>query len=747
MAFQPENDITPIENTYAMEGDAAQTESQPSEQDAYYIKVAQEAYQASTSYIDSNYRARWENAIRHFQSKHASGSKYNKATYQYRSKLFRPKSRSMSRNFEAGLAAAFFSNSDLMSIEPADQDNPIQSASADIVFQLMQHHLTNDIPWFPICIGAGQEAHRNGVIFSYQNWTYVERQNTYEAPALDENGQPVIGADGKPVVSTATEPVVLKDCPIVELLPPENIRFHPAAKWYDPIGTSPFLQILWPMFVRDVKARMKPRQGGKVPTQPWKPLTDGEIASASRLTNDSTRRARDDNREDADEKPIGSVKEFDVVWAIENFVNMDGQDVVYWTLGTEFLLSDPAPIEEVYWTGERPVVMGVAAIETFVSVPEGPLGHVIPLQQEINEVVNQRLDNVKLVMNKRWLVRQGSNIDLRSLLANVPGSVTTVPGDFDQHVREIEFNDVTGSAYQEQDRLNVEFDELAGNFSQGSVMSNRKMNETVGGMNMLRTGSSEIRELTIRTFSETWVEKVFKQLVKLIQKYESDMALLALCGQKAKLFQKYGIDQVTDQLLNQNLTTTVNVGIGSTDPIGRLQKFLLAGKEFMGMADAQAKIMAAGGAPILKLDEVGKEIFGRIGLKSGARFLVNSGDQRIDPAQVQQMAAQMEQMGQVIQQLQAEVENQDKDRQVKLLTQQMAQEGEDRRKAAELQTRLASDKARLEAQQVQHDVDLQAETINQALERSLKAANAELQAAVQLKTNAANQQRQKASVQ
>jgi hypothetical protein len=724
MAFQPENDITPIDDVASEPSDSPE-ESEASD---YYLKVAQEAYQASTSYIDSNYRSRWENAIRHFQSKHSSGSKYNKATYQYRSKLFRPKSRAMSRNFEAGLAAAFFSNSDLVNLEPADQDNPIQAASADICFQLMQHHLTTNIPWFKICVGAGQEAHRTGVVFSYQNWTYVEKQNTYQAPALDEQGQPVIGEDGQPVVTTATEPVVLKDCPVIELLPPENIRFHPAAKWYDPIGTSPFLQILWPMFARDVKARMKQGGKGKVPVQPWKPLTDAEIGSASRLTNDSTRRARDDNREDADEKPIGSVKEFDVVWAIENFVNMDGQDVVYWTLGTEHLLSDPAPIEEVYWTGERPVVMGIAAIETFVSIPEGPLGHVIPLQQEINEVVNQRLDNVKLVMNKRWLVRQGSSIDLRSLLANVPGSVTTVPGDFDQHLREVEFKDVTGSAYQEQDRLNVEFDELAGNFSQSSVMTNRSLNETVGGMNMLRSGSSEVRELTIRTFSETWVEKVFAQLVKLIQKYESNMALLALCGQKAKLFQKYNIDQVTDQLLNQSLTVSINVGIGSTDPVGRLQKFLMAGKEFMGMADAQAKIMAAGGAPILKLDEVGKEIFGRIGLKSGSRFLVGADSKQIDPAQVQQMAMQMQQMQQMIQQLQAEVENKDKDRQVKLITQQMVQEGEDRRKAAELQTRLASDKARLEAQSESQNLDLHVDAINQALDRQHQAAVAEMQA-------------------
>jgi hypothetical protein len=35
---------------------------------------------------------------------------------------------------------------------------------------------------------------------------------------------------------------------------------------------------------------------------------------------------------------------------------------------------------------------------------------------ETNEIGNQRLDNVKFVLNKRWLIRRGANIDVESLL-------------------------------------------------------------------------------------------------------------------------------------------------------------------------------------------------------------------------------------------------------------------------------------------------------------------------------------------
>lgn len=685
MAFISERDTQPPS---ADDGAAVR-----SKEDAYWLDLASQAYQASTSYIDTNYRAKWDDAIRHFRSQHASGSKYNKASYQYRSKLFRPKTRSMSRNYEAALAAAFFSNADLINIEPADKDNPVQAASAAITYEILQHHLTKSIPWFVTCLGAGQESHRVGCVFSYQNWQYEERPFKFEVPAVDEMGQPIIGDDGKPTTTTVEESKVLRDCPMVELLPPENVRFHPAAKWYDPIGTSPYLQILWPMYVRDVKARMtEPDENQKVPKRKWKKLDDKDIAGAMRLVNDRTKQTRSGNMEDPADKPIGSVKQFDVVWCIENFFNVDGADVVYWTLGTEHMLADPVPIEEDYWTGERPVVMGVAAIETFITMPDGPVGHTAPLNQEINEVVNQRMDNVSLAMNKRWLMKQGSNIDLRSLLANVPGGVTQVP-DLDGFLKPVEFTDVTASAFQEQDRLSVEFDELGGSFSQSSVATNRKLNETVGGMNMLRGSAGEVRELTIRTFSETWVERVMRQLVKLIQKYESNLSVIALAGQRANVFQRYGIDQITDDMLTQELTTSVNVGQGATDPMGKLQKFILALESFMKVATLQAKMPQ----PILKLEPIGNEIFGRIGLKSGSRFLVTEEDQggQIDPAQVQQLVMQNQQLMQAVQELQMQLKDKSEDRQLKLITAQMSERGQTERKAAELETRLVEKTADL----------------------------------------------------
>ena len=87
--------------------------------------------------------------------------------------------------------------------------------------------------------------------------------------------------------------------------------------------------------------------------------------------------------------------------------------------------------------------------------------------------------------------------------------------DPEKDVRVISTPDVTGSSFQEQDRFNLDFDEVAGTFSTSSVASNRQLNETVGGMNLLTQGANQISEFQLRVFTETWTEPCLRQVVAL----------------------------------------------------------------------------------------------------------------------------------------------------------------------------------------------------------------------------------------
>jgi hypothetical protein len=214
----------------------------------------------------------------------------------------------------------------------------------------------------------------------------------------------------------------------------------------------------------------------------------------------------------------------------------------------------------------------------------------------------------------------------------VPSGVTLMD-NIDSDVRVVETNDVTSSAYAEQDRLNSDFDDIAGAFSGSSVASNRKLNETVGGMQMLSNTANQIGEYDLKVFTETWVEPVLRQMVLMEQTYETDEMILALAGDKAKLYQRFGLDVVTDELLMQEVTLSVNVGTGSTNTFNQLERFIYGLREIR-------ELLGESAFSRLKSGEIIKEIFGKIGYKDGGRFYIEEGDN----PEVDDLISQIEQL-------------------------------------------------------------------------------------------------------
>jgi hypothetical protein len=590
-----------------------------------WLKLAQDAHKRSTTYFDNNYRKQFEDGLRMFNSRHPRDSKYNSDAYRYRSRIFRPKTRSAIRKHEATAAIAFFSNPDIVAIDPVDPNNEAEVASSVIMKELLTYRLTKTIPWFVTAIGGLQDAATTGIVASFQYWEYQTRTEKRNVQAM----HPELG----PVMVEQDVKIPIKDKPCVELLATERIRFDPAAAWDDVAGTSPYLIIEIPMYVRDILDRI---ENGAGYGEPWKKVTKDEILEARMTDVNPLQTARDENREDPNTQS-SDVNEFDVAMVRLNFVRVGGDDFTYYTLGGAQMLTDAKPTTEVFKhcrSGERPVTIGFCVLETHKTIKSSLIHLGSTLQQEANEVVNQRLDNVKFVLNKRTLARRGANVDVESLVRNVPGGVTMV-NDIEKDVRQLEYQDVTSSAYAEQDRINVDMDELLGSFAQSSVMTNRKLNETVGGMRMMAQGANILTEYTIRVFTETWYKPTLAQIMRLEQFYETDEVILAVAADKAKLFEKFGASQVTDSLLKQDLTLSINVGMGSTDPDTRFQRFNQAMTVYAGLAQQ--------GPPDLDLPEIRKELFSLAGWVDSARFF-----KQVDVRYVQakQMLQQAEQMAQ-----------------------------------------------------------------------------------------------------
>ena len=640
-----------------------------------YLDLSKQAYEASTAYIDGNFRKDWDYALRAFRNEHAQDSKYHSEEYKARSRIFFPKTRSIIRKNESAAMHAMFANRETVNVDPADPDNIMNVAGAACMKEVLEFRLTRTIPAYEIYLGGIQDAQTTGAVVSYQYWDYERK------------------ADGR----------VVKDKPCIELRPVENIRLDAGASWINTVESTPYWCDIVPMYVCDVKGMME-QKDEKTGRPKWKKFEDDIIALARPDSMDATRKARLGNIEDPHDKEQ-KIKHFDIVWVLRWFMrDSQGSDLTYYTLGTERLLTEVKPIDEVYFHGRRPYSMGYAVLETHKALKTGLPVLTRSLQQATNNIGNARFDNVNFVLYKRWLVARGRQVDVQSLVRAVPGGVTLMT-DPKTDVQESNWPDVTSSSFVEQDRFQAAFDDLAGNFSPSTKVANNAVNDTLGGSRMAAQGAGMMTDYLIRTVNETWWEPVLRQMALLEAHYETNEVVLGICGAKAQLFPRFGMSRITDDLLMQDVL--INVDAATGDPQARFQKFM--------MATQAALQIRASAPPGTNVEEMTKEIYANAGYRDGARFFKRGEDPRLLKAM------------QAIQQLQGMVKGKQLELQANQQTEAAKIQSNERIKAAELQV----DRARISGDLQIRQAELAVESQRLELEKlklQLEAAIAEREA-------------------
>ena len=618
-----------------------------------WITLAKDAYNISTNYLEANLRQQWADNIRMFNNKHPKGSKYNTELYTKRSRIFRPKTRSSSTQFDAALSSAFFATSELTRVIPEDKTNEMAKAGASVTTDLLSYRLSETLPWAKTLIGAAQEAWKMGDVVSYQGWAYEE------------------DADG----------VVIRDESEVRLIPGENFRIDPSADWLDPINSSPYVIWVDYMFAMDVIARVKLGDDGKLGG--WLPVSEDDILAARDYDWNSLQAERDPNGVDA-RQDVRKLSKFDLIPVHRNFVVVDGIDYTYCTLATQTLLSEPVPVTEEHPQG-RPFVKGALTVQPHTVYHQGQPELGQPLQEEMNYVANDRIDNVHLVLNKRYFAKRGRNVDFRSLLRNIPGSITMMDNPMED-VQVVPTPDITQSAYVEQDKLNLDFDELLGSFSPATAQSSGSVSDSVGGMGMVQSGAGSITEFMLRNFRETWVEPVIRQLVVLELTYESEATIAAVVRDKKALqLIQEGTDDIEEFL--RNLRVNVNVGISATNPQLKVEKLLYA-------LGSLGQIHQSPMVGRLELDEITSEVFGQLGYRDGSRFLKESDK---DPV-VEELEQKVQQLTQQLESDRAELELKYKHNSDKLQFEVAKYQNEQKQRDAELV------KTEMEAQEIVADI-------------------------------------------
>lgn len=613
-------------NGEVIQGEGNSQDAERLAMDARWLQMTRMMKAAAEQQL-STLRNVWADNYRAINNKHASGSKYNASGWRGRSQLHRPKTRTAVEKADAGAANALFATSDVVAIEPGNPLDERDKASAAINKALLNYRLDRKsgkagIPWFQIAVGAHNDTKATGICISKQYWEHRTRTIQEQVATMDENtGQPVLDeATGRPLITTRNRIKIIRDRPMVRLYPPELVLRDPGADWLDQAQDSAFIGLMNPLTIGDWIAMARDPQT-KIPSRRYRDvlpsiLQKARIGGTSQVVNT----ARESNGQQQREGLTTGVEEFDRFWGIEWFVRYQGEEWNYWTAGASDIIADIMATDEAYpeFDGERPIVIGLGNIEPHKIDPMSMVQSVQPLQMEMNDLVNMRLDGVKESIRPLTMVKRGKKIDIKSIQQRSGDTAVYV-----QDKDDISFDrpgSIGSESYAEMSNLNVDFDDAVGQFNGGSVSTNRQLNETVGGMNLLNQSANIVGDFKLRVWIETWVEPVLRQLVRLEQYYEDDQVILAVAGQKAKLYQRHGVSTIDDDLINRELFISVSAGIGNSDPMVKLDKFAK-------VAQAAGTLLGQGVQDRAKQDEVINELFGAAGFRDAAERFFHEGDQ------------------------------------------------------------------------------------------------------------------------
>jgi hypothetical protein len=565
--------------------------------DAEYLRLLRAAVNQSDQFLNMGVRAAWDRSYRAWRNEHFSGSKYNSDAYKGRSRTFRPKTRSAIRKMLTSTAKAMFGTGDVVSISAENETDDFQQAAAAVKQEIINYRLSrlarrNGVPWMRIVLGARFISAVTSYCASKQFWSYKEK----------------VGQDGQTKVEI--------DKPEILLFPSENVRFDPNCDWTMPAQSSAYLMLDYPGTVDD-HYEFITANSGRASNIPWRHVTREQLQSAVSTTGPNgsaqTRNSREGGRD-----PISNASgAFAPAWLRETFMRVRGEDMVFWTINDNLLLSDPVPVEQAYpeFHGERPVVIGYGSLDPHRAIPMSAVESWQGLQQEANDAANLRQDHIKQAVSPPAKVKRGRKIDYTAVQRRGQSGIITV-----QEMDDIEWAEIPpipSSSYEEDNQRNADFDDLAGVFNSGSVQTNKALNETVGGMRLMSGDANSIADFDLEVFVETYAEPVLFQLMRLEEFYETDEKVLQIAGHRAKLWQKFGTDAITDEMLLAETTITIKVGVGANnDPQSRLNNFMMAN----GAAQQALMPFVQGG--MLKIipngEEIANTIFSAAGIKDGA---------------------------------------------------------------------------------------------------------------------------------
>jgi hypothetical protein len=183
--------------------------------------------------------------------------------------------------------------------------------------------------------------------------------------------------------------------------------------------------------------------------------------------------------------------------------------------------------ENPYRHGKKPFVRLVdqAVPHEFLGI--GELEPIESLQYELNDRRNQRMDNITLILNRMWKVKNGANVDEDELVSDAGGVVHT---DDMAGIDSLQMPDVTSSSYNEETLIKGDIQQTTGvsDFTRG-VGSESLGNDTATGISLIQEAGNARFRLKIRNL-ESAIEHIGRMMVSLNEQFLSEEKAIRIMG-------------------------------------------------------------------------------------------------------------------------------------------------------------------------------------------------------------------------
>ena len=148
------------------------------------------------------------------------------------------------------------------------------------------------------------------------------------------------------------------------------------------------------------------------------------------------------------------------------------------------------------------------------------------LQMEINLIRNQRRDNLTLSLNKIFKVQMNEEIDDDDLVSEPGGILRLMNMD---NVEQLEVNDVTSNAYQEEDVAKSDIENATGEFSysRGGTPDRR---ETATAIVRLQNASQPRFTVNMQSTEINCFRQVCKKVAMLCHKFQDEADMAKIIG-------------------------------------------------------------------------------------------------------------------------------------------------------------------------------------------------------------------------